>query len=170
MNNTRSFLFRRVPEAGDHCGDGRQRWQGEDTLHWSKMVVNVGKARIPCIGLKITLPGVTTRTFNNKVGETSNPNFQVSAPGSETGNTYGTLDMTLTGPNGEVQLGYYTGGVSPAGLVMDRYDFNHNPGQSFRNWAADRGRPEGNGVAFDIHGYGHATVPVLPDWNMDIRR
>ena len=33
INNSRSSLCRRVPEAGDHCGDGGQRWQGVDTLH-----------------------------------------------------------------------------------------------------------------------------------------
>ncbi|UII25446.1 hypothetical protein LVD15_19375 [Fulvivirga maritima] len=79
---------------------------------------------------------------------------------SNTGQVYGTLDMTLLNPKtGTVKLGYRNPNVSPNGLVMDRYDFTYD-GRKFRDFATWVGKPSGKGNAFDIHGYGVSKIPV----------
>ena len=83
MNNTRSFLFRRVPEAGDHCGDGRQRWQGEDTLHWFKE--NGGPSAGIAVGLNATY---VHREFAH---QTITPDL--AGPGVETSVGYGAASV-----------------------------------------------------------------------------
>lgn len=104
----------------------------------------------------IDLPGVTTADFTN--GQYTK-NFAWGR--SNTGQVYGTLDMTLLDPNtGAVSIGYVTLDVSPNGLVLDYYDFSYD-GSVGRNIATWWGKPSGNGRAFDIHGYGTASIPVV---------
>jgi len=105
----------------------------------------------------IDLPGVTTANFDKNGYYSKNFIWGMS----NTGQVYGTLDMTLLNTNtGAVKLGYLNPNVSPNGLVMDRYDFTYD-GRMLRDFATWYGKPSGNGVNFDIHGYGHATVPVI---------
>jgi len=109
---------------------------------------------------KISLPGITTGTFGNKVGNTASHNFGLPNPLSPTGSVYGRLDMTLQSADGKVSLGYLFNGISPNGLVMDYYNFEPHAGEPVRNFLTRTGKPSGSGADFDIHGYGFATVPI----------
>jgi RHS repeat-associated protein len=108
---------------------------------------------------KIQLLGITTGFFPSK-GSAVSHNFGISDPLGNTGRTYGRLDLTLLNENGEVQIGYVTPLLQNNGeLVLDRYDFEMQPGQYFRNFATWFGSP-GKGVGFNFQGYG--KNPVVP--------
>ncbi|MFV0505385.1 MAG: hypothetical protein ACK5L5_01540, partial [Bacteroidales bacterium] len=104
----------------------------------------------------IDLPGVSAEDFDPNGHYSKNFIWGLS----NTGQVYGTLDMTLLDTNtGSVRLGYLNRNVSPNGLVMDRYDFTYD-GRIMRDLATWAGRPSGEGRSFDIHGYGAAKVPT----------
>ena len=101
---------------------------------------------------KISLPGISTKSFNNKEGNTLYKNFIWNL--SETGQVYGTLKMTLIDRNrGFVHIGN-------KGLV-DIYDFEMD-GRPLRDIATWIGRPgkANAGKSFLIYGYGRAIVPI----------
>tara|TARA_B100001248_G_C27270581_1_gene402885 strand:- start:212 stop:880 length:669 start_codon:yes stop_codon:yes gene_type:complete len=101
---------------------------------------------------KIELPGISTKSFDNKEGSFIYKNFVWGL--SNTGKVYGTLKLTLINvKTGTVHLG----GVK----YMDEYDFASD-GRWARDFATWWGRPgeENDGKSFLIYGYGQATVPV----------
>ncbi len=101
---------------------------------------------------KIELPGISTKSFDNKEGSSFYENFVWGL--SNTGKVYGTLKLTLTNAKtGTVHLG--------GAKYMDEYDFTMD-GRWARDFATWWGRPGGknDGKSFLIHGYGQATVPV----------
>jgi len=101
---------------------------------------------------KIELPGVNTKSFENKEGSSFYKNFIWGY--SNTGKVYGTLKLTLmNAETGAVHLG--------GSKYMDEYDFTMD-GRWARDFATWSGRPGGanDGKNFLIHGYGQAKVPV----------
>ena len=101
---------------------------------------------------KIELPGINTKSFENKEGSSFYKNFIWGY--SNTGKVYGTLKLTL--------MNAKTGAVHIGGQnYMDEYDFTMD-GRWARDFATWWGRPggENDGKSFLIHGYGQATVPV----------
>jgi hypothetical protein len=111
---------------------------------------------------KIDLDGIyANETFSCIDGKVVSPNFIFRSPIlNTTGQVYGTLDLKLlSSETGEIQIGYITPGVSPNGLVLDRYDFKPN-GQFFRDKNAKIGKPSGNGTDYDIHSYGVTFIPL----------
>ena len=111
----------------------------------------------------LSLFPVTTASFHNQVGSIIAVNFGIlNLPGmTDTGNVYGTLDLTLRSADGNVSIGYQTANVSPHGLVLDYYNFEPHQGEAFRNVLTTIGTPTGTGRDFDIHGYGHGQVRVV---------
>jgi RHS repeat-associated protein len=102
---------------------------------------------------KIELHGVNTNFF--KDSKTISKNFIWRL--TNTGQVYGTLDMTLIdAKTGIVRIGY-------AGYdYMDKYDFEMD-GRPGRDFATRMGRPGGpnDGVDFIIHGYGYTKIPAV---------
>ena len=102
---------------------------------------------------KIELPGISTKTFGNKAGNSTYQNFIWGL--SNTGKVYGTLKMTLKSPT--------TGTVHIGGQkYIDKYDFDMD-NRPLRNFATWWGRPGGAtaGKDYYIYGYGNARVPVV---------
>ena len=101
---------------------------------------------------KIVLTEVTTKSFDNKKGQSFYKNFIWGL--SNTGKVYGTLKLTLLDEqNGIVHIGGTT--------YMDIYDYEMD-GRPLRDFATWAGRPggENDGKKFLIYGYGSAKVPV----------
>lgn len=101
---------------------------------------------------KIELPGITTKTFNNKNGTSLYNNFVWDL--NNTGEVYGTIKLTLKNAStGNVHLG--------GEKYLDEYDYKMD-GRLLRDIATWVGRPgsANGGKDFFIYGYGHAKVPV----------
>ncbi|MGB5990630.1 MAG: RHS repeat-associated core domain-containing protein [Marinifilaceae bacterium] len=101
---------------------------------------------------KIQLPGISTNSFNNEVGNSFYKNFIWGL--SNTGKVYGTLKLTLKNANsGTVNIGCKE--------FLDKYDYSMD-GRLLRNIATWCGCPGGvnDGKSYLIYGYGNATVPV----------
>lgn len=101
---------------------------------------------------KIELPGITTKTFNNKNGTSIYNNFIWDL--NNTGKVYGTIRLTLKNAStGNVHLG--------GEKYLDEYDYKMD-GRLLRDIATWVGRPGSANVGKDffIYGYGHAKVPV----------
>jgi len=102
---------------------------------------------------KIELPGVTTKSFDNKDGKSFYKNFVWGL--SNTGKVYGTLKLTLkSSTTGAVHIG--------GAKFLDEYDYRMDS-RGLRNFATWVGRPGGadNGKSFFIYGYGQSKVKVI---------
>lgn len=101
---------------------------------------------------KIQLPGITTKSFDNKQGTAIYYNFIWGY--SMTGKVYGTLKLTLVDAStGAVRIG--------GSSYLDEYDFRTD-GRWARDLATWWGRPGGefDGKDFFIFGYGTAHIQV----------
>jgi hypothetical protein len=91
------------------------------------------------------------------VGQTRQVNY--ASPGNanlSTGLVYGTLTLTGLSSDGAVRIGNTSG-------LIDRYDFDMQPGRTARNVATSiGGRVAGQGTPFNIYGYGQGQLQQRP--------
>ena len=115
---------------------------------------------------KIKLTDITVQSFDKGVGSTITPNFIFKTKNwkrTDTGETYGKLDIKLLSSDGIVKIGYqHTANTAKLGLYLDYYDFEYQSGLSNlgRNIATQWGKPDGDGKNFIFHSYGTAKIPI----------